>query len=122
MELVWRQMPEVQLEGAEEENNRVRRGEPEEEWHGGVQKERVEDWFRKVQRNRQEEELLLRRRQVRREEDEEEREMDACYLRLEYMSGDCAECDLGIRSLIAEQNALLNILGMQKREFACKFC
>ncbi len=98
MELVWRQMPEVQLEGAEEGNNRVRRGEP------------------------QEEEVLLRRRQVRREEDEEEREMDACYLRLEYMSGDCAECDLGIRSLIAEQNALLNILGMQKREFACKFC
>ena len=64
------------------------------------------------------EELWQRGRQVLREEDEEEREMEEHYLRLEYMSEDCLKCDQGIRGLIEEQEALLNILGMPKREFA----
>lgn len=64
------------------------------------------------------EEITREGRRICREEDEEERKMEEYYLRLEYMREDCSQCDQKIRSLIEEQEALLNILGMRKREFA----
>lgn len=64
------------------------------------------------------EEITREGRRICREEDEEERKMEEYYLRLEYMREDCLQCDQKIRGLIEEQEALLNILGMRKREFA----
>lgn len=63
------------------------------------------------------EERVQKRKRIRREEEEEDLEISEYYHRLEYMYGNCPVCDQETWGLIEEQQGLLNLLSMKKRDF-----
>ncbi len=65
---------------------------------------------------REEEEKRQELKKLRREEEEEETDMREYYQRVEYMREHCQSCDKEISGLLEEQQGMLNVLGMKKRE------
>jgi hypothetical protein len=64
------------------------------------------------------EELWQKSKRLKKEEEEEDQEINLYYQRLGYMLEHCAENDREIRGLLEDQQGMLNVLCMSKREFA----
>lgn len=69
----------------------------------------------------QREEAWQKRKKFSQEEEEEEREIQEYCLSLDFMREDCVTGGEDIRVLIEEQQEMLNILFMKKREIVSDF-